>query len=287
VTGILESRHFIVTGQRMDLLVGGGNYPSTCYVALVDPSDSTIIYSETGLDDDLMTPRHWDLIPYQGRECVIRIVDLETADFGHINVDEIVEILDLDPPAPPTDVVAAYHPEGVDLDWNDAPEEDFLNFRIYRSTDPDFQPGVDNLVQEVPISGWSDPTAEPWEFVYKITTVDQLGNESEPRAPSGISALPLPGPVPGSHLSRAVPNPFNPLTRIDFKIAGTGPVSLKIYDPAGRLVTTLVDEVMSAGIHQAVWNGRDSAGRTVSAGVYLYRLETGNYSRTRRMTLVR
>jgi hypothetical protein len=49
----------------------------------------------------------------------------------------------------------------------------------------------------------------------------------------------------------------------------------------------LGNQTVSAGTHEAVWNGRDDPGRAVSAGVYFYRLESAAYSETRRMTLVK
>ncbi len=94
ITGTAESYRFPITGDRMTLLVGGGNYPGTCYVALVDDADDSILYSETGGNNATMTPREWDLTPYQGRTCYVAIIDLETGAMGHINVDEIIEIAD-------------------------------------------------------------------------------------------------------------------------------------------------------------------------------------------------
>ncbi len=93
-TGVCESYRFPVTGNRMTLLVGGGNYPATCYVALVADDTGEILFSETGSGSSPMTPREWDLTPYQGRLCYITIVDQETGAMGHINVDEIIEIAD-------------------------------------------------------------------------------------------------------------------------------------------------------------------------------------------------
>jgi predicted GH43/DUF377 family glycosyl hydrolase len=90
-TGNLESRPFTVTGNSMRLLVGGGDFPATCYVALVDADDGTILLSETGGGNATMTQRQWDLTPYRGRLCRIVIVDQTTAAGGYINVDEIVE----------------------------------------------------------------------------------------------------------------------------------------------------------------------------------------------------
>lgn len=90
-TGTLESDTFRITGTRMTLLVGGGHYPETCYVALVDAVTDTIIYSETGADEEVMTSRQWDLRPYRARTVYLRITDQENGEFGHINVDEIRE----------------------------------------------------------------------------------------------------------------------------------------------------------------------------------------------------
>ena len=94
VTGRLESRPFTVTGQRMDLLVGGGNFPNTCYVALVDADDGTILHRETGLGVGTMSPRSWDLGADRGRRCRVVIVDQESSTGGYLNVDEIIELDD-------------------------------------------------------------------------------------------------------------------------------------------------------------------------------------------------
>jgi hypothetical protein len=287
VTGTLISKPFVVAGDRMTLLVGGGNFPETCYVALVDEADGTILRSETGQNSDPMTPREWDLTPFIGRTCTIHIVDNESGYFGHINVDEIIEIQNDPPPGKPTAVEALYLPSGVDLDWDDAPEEDFKNHRVYRSLDPDFVISRVNLVQQVLTSAWTDPIFAPWDYYYKVTTVDSAGNESPPGIPTAVSAVPGIPATGIARLAAAVPNPFNPSTRLAYELAAGGPVSLKIYDPAGRLIATLVDSWRPAGAHAEVWDGRDDGGRPAAAGVYLYRLETVSGALTRRMTLLK
>ncbi len=83
------------------------------------------------------------------------------------------------------------------------------------------------------------------------------------------------------------PNPFNPNTTINYQIPVGCHVRLKIFDVTGRLVRTLVDEPKERGIHEAIWNGRDNAGRQVASGVYFYRMEAANYIETKRMVLLR
>lgn len=94
-------------------------------------------------------------------------------------------------------------------------------------------------------------------------------------------------PISANLLYPSVPNPFNPATSISFEMAAAGHATLKVYDPAGRLIRTLVDEQRAAGLHSVTWNGRDEAGRTAAAGVYLYRFETGKSVQTRTMTLIK
>ncbi len=86
----------------------------------------------------------------------------------------------------------------------------------------------------------------------------------------------------------AFPNPFNPKTTIKFDLPKSERVSLRIYDVSGRLVRILVNgDLIDAGQQEAVWQGRDEAGRLVSAGVYFYRLEAGQFIDTKRMTLLK
>lgn len=93
--------------------------------------------------------------------------------------------------------------------------------------------------------------------------------------------------APGRLLT-AQPNPFNPQTSIRYELYQDGNVRLDIYDLAGRLIRTLRDDVReSAGPRVAVWNGRDNTGRNMPSGTYLYQLKLGDFSETRRMTLVR
>ncbi len=88
-------------------------------------------------------------------------------------------------------------------------------------------------------------------------------------------------------LDQNYPNPFNPETTIRFSLSGPAAVSLRIYDAAGRLVRTLVGEPLGAGTYARAWDGTDSRGAAVSSGVYLYRLDAGSFSRTRKMILIR
>ncbi len=95
-------------------------------------------------------------------------------------------------------------------------------------------------------------------------------------------------PVSGRPLLRAArPNPFNPTTELSFELPSAGRVRLSVVDVTGRLVRTLVNGPMSAGLHTATWDGVNEAGESVASGVYLYNLTSENGSETKRMVLMR
>ncbi len=91
----------------------------------------------------------------------------------------------------------------------------------------------------------------------------------------------------GCSLAQNYPNPFNPTTTISFSLPSAGRARIEIYNILGRLVAVPHDGMSSAGINQVVWNGRNSAGKPVSSGVYFYRLTADNYTETRKMTLLK
>jgi len=88
-------------------------------------------------------------------------------------------------------------------------------------------------------------------------------------------------------LKQNYPNPFNPSTTIEFTLPESNHVRLSIFDISGRLVTTLVDNHYSAGIHSAVWNGEVSNGQPVASGVYLLKMQAGGNVETKKMILGR
>ena len=73
------------------------------------------------------------------------------------------------------------------------------------------------------------------------------------------------------------PNPFNPETKISFQIPEPARVKLTIYNLHGQKVMTLVNEYRGPGKYVETWSGKDEFGRTVPSGVYVYRLEAGQY----------
>ena len=96
-------------------------------------------------------------------------------------------------------------------------------------------------------------------------------------------------PAPSLHfqLASPEPNPSRGSAGLRFAIPRAGRVRLAIYDVRGRLVTTLVDQVLLAGWHPMTWAHTDSRGAAVASGVYVVKLEAAGEVRTQKLVLVR
>ena len=81
---------------------------------------------------------------------------------------------------------------------------------------------------------------------------------------------------------RSTPNPFRSSTMISFELPQDGPVKLQVFDISGRHVATLANERLPAGSYSMPWSGNDESGRTVSPGIYFYRLQTPTLNETRK-----
>ncbi len=88
-------------------------------------------------------------------------------------------------------------------------------------------------------------------------------------------------------LEQNYPNPFNPATTIRYQIPASEKVSLKIYNTLGQEVRTLVNAKQNAGAYSIQWDGKDTQGRAVSSGIYIYRLKAGSNVKSQKMMLIR
>ncbi len=84
-----------------------------------------------------------------------------------------------------------------------------------------------------------------------------------------------------------VPNPFNPRTTLRFGLPASGHVRLTVHDIRGRLVKTVVDDVLDAGRHDRVWAGQDDDGQSVASGVYFVRLLSLGKARVQKIALTK
>ncbi|MBN1999783.1 T9SS type A sorting domain-containing protein, partial [candidate division KSB1 bacterium] len=115
--------------------------------------------------------------------------------------------------------------------------------------------------------------------IFEFTTPVSLDTSHEDENPSN-------GQIYFSLLQN-YPNPFNPETFISFTVPKSCHVKLAVYNIKGQIVRLLVSRQLPAGTSEALWDGCDQTGNRVGSGIYFYRIQAGEYNRTRKMLLVR
>jgi hypothetical protein len=178
--------------------------------------------------------------------------------------------------------------EQVELTWRVESEYDNSGYRIFRDGDPiAFIEGRGNTETALTYNWIDKDVTVGTTYRYRIADVDLNGNETmhdfiaEATPKAG-------GQVPTSYaLYQNYPNPFNADTHIRFTLAEAGNTTLKIYNTTGQLIATLVDGHMDARTHEVRWDGRNSSNQMVASGIYFYRLSSGNFAETKKMSFLR
>jgi photosystem II stability/assembly factor-like uncharacterized protein len=88
-------------------------------------------------------------------------------------------------------------------------------------------------------------------------------------------------------LHQNFPNPFNPTTTIKYDVKEPSRVVLKVYNILGQEVRTLVNQKETAGFKSITWDGKNNHGQQVASGIYVYRVQMGNFVKSRKMMLVK
>jgi hypothetical protein len=88
-------------------------------------------------------------------------------------------------------------------------------------------------------------------------------------------------------LNQNYPNPFNPKTNIEYSISKTTDVEIVVYDINGRAIITLVNQKQNSGFYNVTWDGRDEAGKTVSTGIYIYKMKANEQILSKKMALIK
>ncbi len=155
---------------------------------------------------------------------------------------------------------------------------------LYFKTGPNWDPTVSNPLDTFTIGGpggqglsFVDTHSNDIQPVYNPPGDLDVGND-----PRAQSAKPK-----SFSLSQNYPNPFNAVTIISFALPYASDVKVEIFNILGQKVKDLVDEKVSAGYKQVVWDGRDNDGVNVASGIYFYRIRAGDFVETRKMTLLK
>ncbi len=193
-------------------------------------------------------------------------------------------------PDAPASVVAAVSGGVVYLEWTDSDANDLDYYAVYRSTDPEFVPGEENMIGSSEDPEFADDVEELGDYYYAVTALDLHENESDPSELVNVTLLSLEdirGLPEVFTLQQNYPNPFNPNTQIQYALPTNANVSIIIYDLVGRQIRTLVNEQVNAGYHSTLWNATNDMGSPVSAGVYIYTITANDFRDVKKMILLK
>ncbi len=181
--------------------------------------------------------------------------------------------------------------QGVSLSWSTASERNNAGFILMRDdvaiASYQFSPALrgKGTTSSASTYAFLDANVEMGKtYTYRLRSVDFDGtiHDYAPRVVVEVRE-PITPPVFEYNLEQNYPNPFNPTTNIKYSIRSAGLVSLKVYDLLGREVATLVNQVQQPGEYQVTFN----ASSLTASGMYIYRLQSGNFTRTMKMMLVK
>lgn len=165
---------------------------------------------------------------------------------------------------------------------NDKSVRKLLGFKVYR----DEQLLEDNLKTMT----YRDISIPIGSYKYSVVAQYTTGN-SQPVSTEEVVILSADEesirPPARTELISNYPNPFNPETTITFSLHQKQRVNITIHNLKGQKVKTILDKILPAGNHSSTWDGRNDSGADVGSGLYLYRMETNEYSERRKMLLLR
>jgi parallel beta-helix repeat protein len=186
-------------------------------------------------------------------------------------------------PKPPRNLSAVVDSSQILVKWNRNTEADTSHYNVYRDTVANFTIDSTKLISSQTDTFYIQyPPYQNSRYVYKISCVDNQGNESLPSEELVINITSLtmndyPMTINDYLLYQNYPNPFNPTTRIAYKLKEGGYVKLYVYDIKGELITTLVNQHQSAGYYEVEFSASsiknpESSINELASGIYIYQI---------------
>jgi len=190
------------------------------------------------------------------------------------------------PPEVPTGLGIAEMDGNVQIWWAPVEMEPIKYYSVYRSVND----GAMELLDHTIDLEYTDTDIVPGStYLYAVSATDYSANESEKSDLVSFHITSVEeNQIPEEFaLRQNYPNPFNPVTTISFDLPKAEKVSLIIYDILGNHVKTLYLGELEAGCYDFKWDATNSRGRSVSSGMYIYKLTAGNFSAFEKMVLLR
>ena len=177
----------------------------------------------------------------------------------------------------------------VVVTWLETEEEGFQYYLLERSTDSEFN---EDVVSNFLITNYFEDHDMEFntEYFYRVSynagewseysevlaiTLEQLNVGGEGHLPSKFA------------LHQNYPNPFNPITSLSYDLPEDAMVNITIYDMMGKVVASLVNGQQSAGFKTLQWDATNQSGMPISAGLYIYTIQAGEFNDTKKMILLK
>tara|TARA_Y100000588_G_scaffold3444_1_gene4617 strand:- start:63 stop:2129 length:2067 start_codon:yes stop_codon:yes gene_type:complete len=193
-------------------------------------------------------------------------------------------------PGVPTGMQLVANHTTITVSWDISGDDDFQYFLLERSTNTDFTANEIVTIEMVDTVYTDEAIDLGQEYFYRLAALDHAGNKSEYTQAMSATAL---GIDPSSlipdvfAMHQNYPNPFNPVTQIRYDLPEDSYVSINIYDIMGRNIKSLVNTDQTAGYRSVRWNATNDLGDPVSAGMYIYMIQAGEFRQTKKMVLMK
>ena len=212
--------------------------------------------------DVVLSGRNFGWSRMEGNECY----QPPSCDTTGLNLVLPVVVYPHDQPSTAASVTGGFVYRGPSIPslWGKYVFADYINGEVW-SLDPDVLPATASLIENTTLNISAFGVDAQGEL-YFSTFEGPIYGFDDPS--TGVTSRP---PAKGA-LGAVYPNPFQSSATIEYTMSTAGRATLDVFDVRGAHVTTLVDKVMPAGFHVAVWDGRDVEGRAQPSGVYYCRL---------------
>ncbi len=201
---------------------------------------------------------------------------------------------DVSLPVQMTELTAAANREdGITIAWRTESETNCAGFHVWRS---ESETGIYTCITTDLIPGQGNQSiAHDYTFIDKFVQngivywykIEEISTAGENHLFGPISVMGI-SPIPDTfNLSQNYPNPFNPETAFTYQVPEDCDVSITIYTILGQEIKTWNYKNQKTGYYEVEWDGSDYMGRKVPSGIYLLKMQAVDFSKMRRMTVIR
>ena len=253
-----------------------------------DPPNWVSLGSIAGLGESSYIYEATTLIDQGNDSTTFRVIALNyVMDYTFYSDEYNGQSVDNIPPGVPEGLAVSLENSQALISWLPSIDDDFQYYNLEKDSDETFQNAQSfNTAQ----NSFTDSDVEDgMMYFYRIRAADYSGNWSDYSEIVQLSTLSNDNTNVAERfmLHQNYPNPFNPMTTLRYDIPEDAFVKFRVFDMSGNAVKTLINKTMISGFKSIRWDATNNLGQPVSAGVYLYTIEAGEFRQTKKMILLK